>query len=80
MGFCRMSEINKKRELDVQLQVKEKEIQVAQRITKEMELVKWLKTGTSPSLLWLPKAHNEDTRLLLEQRLVDVGAWEVRLT
>jgi len=79
LGFaCRVSEINRKRELDVQLQMKEKEIRVAEGIAKETGLAKWLKTGCSPPLMWLPRLHNQDTRLLLEQRLVDVGAWEVR--
>ena len=75
--FSRLAEINKKRELDLKFQAKEREIGLALRVQQEMKLTTWLKTGTHPPLLWLPKSHSEDTKLLLEQRLTDVTAWRV---
>ena len=49
------------------------------RLDREMKLTGWLKTGARPPLLWLPKTHSEDTKLLLQQRLTDVSAWKVEL-
>ena len=76
--LCRLAEINKARELDIKLQVKEKEIALALKVEREMKLTQWLKTAARPPLLWLPAVHTEDTKLLLDQRLTDVTAWRVR--
>lgn len=77
MHLYRLAEINRKRELDLKLQAKEREMNLALKVEREMKLTQWLKTGARPPLLWLPKTHNEDTRLLMEQRLTDVSAWRV---
>lgn len=74
----RLEEINRKRELDIRLQAKRHEILVAQKLERESRLGVWLKSAAQPSLLWLPKFHNEDTQLLLEQRQADLEAWKVR--
>ena len=76
--MCRVAEINKKRELDHQLQAKEYEISMAKRLALELKNSSWLKTATSPGLLWLPKHHNDNTTLLLEQRSIELEAWKVR--
>lgn len=76
---CRLEEINRKRELDVKLQAKRHEILVAQKLERESKLGIWLRTAAQPSLLWLPKFHNEDTQLLLEQRQADLEVWKVRI-
>ena len=77
LHLARLAEINKKRELDLKFQAKEREIGLALRVQQEMKLTTWLKTATRPPLLWLPRTHNEETKLLLEQRLKDVTAWKV---
>ncbi len=55
------------------------EIRTAQRMQRAAELAAFLKTATAqPPLLWLPARHCEDTLLLLEQRQVDLAAWQAR--
>lgn len=76
----RLDEINKKRELDAKLSAKRHEILVAQKMEREVKLGAWLKTATAPPLMWLPKFHNEDTALLLEQRQADLEAWKVLIS
>ena len=75
--WFRVSEINKKKELDLQLQAKEYEVLMAKKLAGDVKLGAWLRTAAGPSLLWLPKHHNENTRLLLEQRRIDLEAWQV---
>jgi len=75
----RAGEIQRKRELMAAADAKRLEIRTAQRMQRAAELAAFLKTATAqPPLLWLPARHCEDTLLLLEQRQVDLAAWQAR--
>ena len=52
---------------------------MVKKLAQDMHLGLWLKTAAAPPVLWMPKVHNTNTRLLLEQRQIELDAWQVAL-
>ena len=75
----RQAEINRKRELTMQADVKRLEISLAQRILHHDRLAAFLKTRNGPHILWTPATTSAETKSLFEDRQLELTAWKVTL-
>lgn len=78
MQGYRQAEINKKRDLAAQVDIKKLEIMVAQRIRHHVKLAQFLRTTAGPPLLWLPKSRLDATDKLLEKQQTILQLWQVQ--
>ncbi|KAK9858392.1 hypothetical protein WJX84_003918 [Apatococcus fuscideae] len=74
----RQAEIDKKRDLNAQADIKRLEIMVAQRIRHHVKLAQFLRTKAGPPLLWLPKTRLEATDALLEEQQTLLQLWQAQ--
>ena len=75
---CRQSEVNKKRELNMQADVKRAEIACVHKILHRSKIANFIQTSASPPLCWLPGKHNTATQALLQQEQAKLDVYKVR--
>ena len=73
----RQSEVNLKKELNMQAEVKRAEIALVQRVLHRSKIAKFIQTKAGPPLCWLPRKHSAATQTLLEQEQVKLEAFKV---
>ncbi|KAK9803251.1 hypothetical protein WJX73_010049 [Symbiochloris irregularis] len=72
----RQAEINRKRELSMQVEIKRLEIALMQRIMLREQHVGFLKTTAGPPVMWLPSSVNATLQQLLDHRLSEFTGWK----
>lgn len=74
---CRHTEVNLKKELNMQADVKRAEIGLVQRILRRTLLTNFIQTSAGPPLFWLPGKHNTATQSLLKKEQEKLEAYKV---
>lgn len=77
--MCRHTEINLKKELNMQADVKRAEIVLVQRLLRRKLLTNFIQTKAGPPLFWLPGKHNTTTQGLLQKEQEKLEAYKVQL-
>ena len=73
----RQAEINRKRELTIQADIKRLEIALVRRMQHQELLAAFLKTHSGPCILWTPSRGSEETAPLFAQRQQELDAYRV---
>ena len=76
---CRQSEVNKKRELNMQAEVKRAEIAYVQKVLHRSKVANFIQTTASPPLCWLPGKPNAATQALLQQEQAKLDVFKVHI-
>lgn len=77
--MCRHTEVNLKKELNMQADVKRAEIVLVQRLLRRKLLTNFIQTKAGPPLFWLPGKHNTTTQSLLQKEQEKLEAYKVQL-
>ena len=75
---CRHTELNLKKELNMQADVKRAEIVLVQRVLRRTLLTNFIQTSAGPPLFWLPGKHNAATQSLLQKEQEKLEACKVQ--
>ena len=78
MLLCRHTELNLKKELNMQADVKRAEIILVQRVLRRTLLTNFIQTNAGPPLFWLPGKHNAATQSLLQKEQEKLEAHKVQ--
>ncbi len=78
IAACRQSEINLKKELNMQAEVKRAEIALVQRVLHRSKVANFIQTSAGPPLCWLPGKHNAATQSLLQKEQEKLEDFKVR--
>ena len=74
---CRQAELNLKRELGMQADIKRAEINLVQRVVLRGKIANFIQTSAGPPLCWLPGKPNAATQQLLQKEQEKLEAFKV---
>ncbi|KAL0028450.1 hypothetical protein WJX77_007255 [Trebouxia sp. C0004] len=77
MAAKRQTEMNLRRELNMQAEVKRAEIGLVQRVLHRSKIARFIQTNAGPPLCWLPGKHNAATQSLLEKEQEKLEAFKL---